>query len=483
LRITIVGLGPGHVDDVSRRAWNTLDQAHTVYLRTAHHGCVPHLPQQNTTYITFDEIYDSLDDFDAIHQTITERLIYACQQDGDVIYAVPGDPLVGESTTTRLLSQAHDAGIEIRIIHGISFIEPMLAAMGIDALDGVQIYEGGMIAMMHHPPINPDMPALVGQVYNRHVASDLKLTLMNQYPDDYQVSLIHFTGTGAVQVETLPLYEIDRSDTIADTTALFIPAMQGMNSFERFQDIIAHLRDPENGCPWDLKQTHESLRQYLLEEAYETLEAIDTCNTDELYRELGDVLLQIVLHTQVAIDDSEFYMTDVLRHINEKMIRRHPHVFGTVDVDNADDVVMNWDAIKAQEKADSAPESLLDSVPKALPALLRAFNYQERAARAGFDWPVIDGVREKINEELDEVLSAPDDENRQEELGDLFFILVNWARWLKIDPENALRLANDKFYRRFAFVEAKVRQTGQPMSDFTLEALDVFWDEAKAQGL
>ncbi|NOK85995.1 MAG: hypothetical protein GFH27_549395n17 [Chloroflexi bacterium AL-W] len=481
--ITIVGLGPGDVDDLSRRAWRVLKQAPKVYLRTAHHGCVPCLPQESTVYHPFDHLYESLDEFEAVYQTIADTILQAAHDAGDVVYAVPGDPLVGEATTTRILSQAREAGIAVQIINGISFIEPMLAAVGVDALDGLQIYDGLEVAAMHHPPINPDFPALVGQVYNRRVASNVKLTLMNQYPDDYEVMLIHSAGTNAEQVETVPLYQIDRSEAISYTTSLFVPAMPGMNSFERFQEIISHLRDPENGCPWDLKQTHESLRQYLLEEAYETLEAIDAGNTDELYRELGDLMLQIVLHTQIAIDDGEFRMTDVLSHINEKMIRRHPHVFATIDVEDADEVVTNWEAIKAQEKASSPPESRLDSVPKALPALLRAFNYQERAARAGFDWPQIDGVRDKIIEELDEVLSAPDDAARQEEIGDLLFVLVNWARWLKVDPENALRLASDKFYRRFAFVEAKVRASGQPMNDFSLAQLDSFWDEAKAQGL
>ncbi|PJF23252.1 MAG: nucleoside triphosphate pyrophosphohydrolase [Phototrophicales bacterium] len=485
MKLVIVGLGPGDIDDLSRKAWRVIKNATTVYLRTSKHGCVACLPQNGQVYHTFDYLYEASESFETVYETIVQTLLTAAQEQ-DVVYAVPGDPLVGESTTTRILTRAAETGIDVEIVNGISFIEPMLKLIGVDALDGLQILDGIDIAAMHHPPINPDYPALIGQVYSRAVASNVKLTLMNQYPDEFEVTLIHAAGTDSAIVETLPLYEIDRSDHIGHMTSLYVPALGGMTSFEQFQEIIAHLRAPE-GCPWDRKQTHESLRKYLLEETYEVLEAIDESNTDELYRELGDLLLQIVLHTQIAIDDGEFYMTDVLRHVNEKMIRRHPHVFASTSVTDADEVVTNWEAIKAQEKAVNGnvekPESLLDSIPKALPALLWAYQAQDRAARAGFDWKAIDGVRDKINEELTEILEAQTDDERAKEFGDLLFVLVNWARWLKIDPENALRLTNHKFYRRFTHVETRVRQAGKPMTEFTLEELDAFWNEAKTSGL
>lgn len=485
MTLKIVGLGPGDIDDLSLKAWRIFENASTIYLRTAHHTCVEFLPKNGQTYHTFDYLYENNDAFETVYATIVQILLEAAQQ-GDVIYAVPGDPLVGESTTTRILKQAKDLNIDVEIVNGISFIEPMLKLIEVDALDGLQLLDGIDIAAMHHPPINPDYPALVGQVYSRTVASNVKLTLMNQYPDEFEVTLIHAAGTSVEQVEVLPLYEIDRSEQINHMTSLYVPALGGMSSFEQFQEIIAHLRAPE-GCPWDRKQTHESLRKYLLEEAYEVLETIDQNDTDELYRELGDVMLQIVLHTQIAIDDGEFKMTDVLRHVNEKMVRRHPHVFATTIVSDADEVVTNWEAIKAQEKAANGKteeaESLLDSIPKALPALLWAYQSQDRAAHVGFDWKVIDDVRAKIDEELDEIFQAETDDERMKEFGDLLFVLVNWGRWLKIDAENALRLTNAKFYRRFSHVEARVRETNKPMTDFSLEELDAFWDEAKAKGL
>jgi tetrapyrrole methylase family protein/MazG family protein len=477
MTLTIVGLGPGHIDDLTRRAWRVLEAAKVVYLRTTQHPCVPDLPA-GAEYRSFDDIYELTADFQQIYSTIVERVLEAAAAD-NVVYAVPGDPSVGESTVTRLLVKAGD--LKIEVISGVSFVEPTLRLLHMDALDGLQVHDAIDIAAMHHPPINPDYAALLGQVYNRAVASDLKLTLMNQYPDEFTVYLVHGVGTSQEQMEKVPLFEIDRSPHIQHLTSLYLPALGNMSSFEQFQEIIAHLRAPE-GCPWDRKQTHLSLRKYLLEEAHEVLEAIDAEDVDALREELGDLLLQVVLHTQIATEEGEFRMGDVLSYLNQKMIRRHPHVWGDVTVNGAQEVVTNWEAIKRSERGEQR-ESLLDSVPKGLPALLQAHEYTAKAAKPGFDWPRIDDVLAKVREELDEVLNATDDEHRAEEMGDLLFVIVNWARWLNIEPETALRQANAKFYRRFCYIEESVAANGKSMEAYTLEELDAIWDEAKAKGL
>lgn len=482
MTLTILGLGPGHIDDLTRRAWKALAGARTVYLRTAQHPCVPDLPT-GPAYHSFDDLYEATADFEQIYSTIIDRVLDAAEAE-DVVYAVPGDPFVAEATVTGLLERAGKRGLSLEVISGISFLEPALAHLKRDALDGLQLFDAIALAAMHHPPLNPDYPALVGQVYSRALASDLKLTLMNQYPDEFEVTLIHAAGTSDVVLETVPLYEIDRSEHIRHLTALYLPALGGMSSFEQFQEVIAHLRAPE-GCPWDRKQTHLSLRQYLLEEAYEVLDAIEAEDANALREELGDLLLQIGLHAQIATEDGEFRMGEVLSHINTKMIRRHPHVWGEVSVDGADQVVTNWEAIKRQENAGKPVqrESLLDGVPKGLPALLQAYRYQDKAARPGFDWPRVDDVIAKVREEFDEVMAAASDDHRAEEIGDLLFVLVNWARWLKVEPETALRQANLKFYRRFRHIEEQVAASGRPMESFTLDELDAWWNEAKALGL
>lgn len=267
-----------------------------------------------------------------------------------------------------------------------------------------------------------------------------------------------------------------------------------MEEFERLSSVIAKLRAPD-GCPWDRVQTHDSLKPYLVEEVYEVLEAIDRQDQALLQEELGDLLLQIVLHAQIATEAKQFTLQDVAKQITEKMIRRHPHVFGEVSVSGTEDVWRNWEQIKIEEKrhrirsstifcaatdtADTVPDSILDSVPAALPALFRAAKVQKKAARVGFDWPDKQGVLEKIKEEIQEFEAAKDQRQQTEEFGDILFSLVNLARKIDLDAEDALRLATNKFEKRFRYVEQQVSASGKPWKDFTLDELDLFWNAAK----
>lgn len=479
--ITIVGLGPGAIDELSVRAWNKIQQASTLYLRTRRHPCVVDLPS-TCAIISFDDVYQRHAQFDDVYDEIAERIIGLARDGGEIVYAVPGDPLVGEATVTRILERAEAEALDVEIIHGLSFIEPCLSLLGIDALDGLQLLDALSVAEGYHPPINPALPALLAQVYSQSVASNLKLTLMNQYDDEYPVKLIHAAGGDAESVEPVKLYEIDRSARIDFMTSLFIPAMDEHSSFETLQDIIAHLRSPA-GCPWDREQSHQSLRPFLIEEAHEMLEALDADDPQALCEEMGDLLLQILLHTQIAIDDGEFKMSDVLRHLNRKMIRRHPHVFGDVKATNdLAQLSRIWHEVKRAEKSGDRDqdESLLDGIPAGAPALFVAQRYSQRASKAGFDWDDVRGVEAKFQEELTEVLSAESDAERIKEIGDLIFVLVNWLRWLGMDdPESLLREINAKFYRRFRHVEQQVAQTGKTFGDFSLDELDAWWREAK----
>jgi tetrapyrrole methylase family protein/MazG family protein len=251
------------------------------------------------------------------------------------------------------------------------------------------------------------------------------------------------------------------------------------SSFESFQEIVAHLRAPD-GCPWDRKQTHKTLRTHLLEESYEALQAIDAENLDALREELGDLLLQIVLQAQIATEDGEFTMADVIANIQEKIVRRHPHVFGGIHVDDVDHVLHNWEALKAAEREyEGEGKGLLDGVPLGLPALSQAAEIQERVKRIGFDWPEVEGVLTKIIEELEEVAQAKEPATRTAEMGDVFFAVVNYARWLGVDPEAALREANLRFRRRFGELEMAVKAEGRDLGAMSLEEMDAFWEAAK----
>jgi tetrapyrrole methylase family protein/MazG family protein len=311
--------------------------------------------------------------------------------------------------------------------------------------------------------------------------SEVKLTLMSNYPDEYPVRLVHAAGTNQQEVEELPLYALDHSHKVGLLSTLYIPPWEENRSFEDFQEIIARLRAPD-GCPWDREQTHLSLRPYLLQEAYEVLEALDHEDMMELQEELGDLLLQIVLHAQIATEEGDFNMTDVLQSISRKLIRRHPHVFGDVQVNSVDNVVQNWEKIKAEERKENGKahnKGMLDGIPLALPALTQADQIQRRAQRIGFDWKTIEPVIAKVNEELEELLKAQTSEERQAEGGDLLFAVVNLLRWLEIDPETALRECNLRFRQRFAFIEAAAANQGKSMDALSFEQMDALWEQAK----
>jgi tetrapyrrole methylase family protein/MazG family protein len=282
---------------------------------------------------------------------------------------------------------------------------------------------------------------------------------------------------------TIPLYELDRTPGLDHLTTLYVPPLPSVGGLPGLQETVARLRAPD-GCPWDQEQTHRSLRAHLLEEAYEVLAALDAGDDDKLCEELGDLLMQIAMHVQIASEEGVFQFPDVIGRIDAKLKRRHPHVFGDVQVQGAADVLRNWEAIKAAERSVSneqgEPGSRMEGVPAILPALARAQALSDRAARAGFDWPDLEGVLDKVMEEVAEIREADDAEARGRELGDLLFSLANLARWLKVDAESALRETCDRFTARYAEMERQARARGIDLADLPLVEQDALWDQAKA---
>ena len=346
-------------------------------------------------------------------------------------------------------------------------------------LNGIQMLDGAALLEAHFPPLNPDWPALLFADPALDLAH-VQRVLTNQYDPAHDLQMVRITEGDSLEVVLLTVGSLATA-AAAGWIALYIPALEQPSSFECFQEIIAHLRAPE-GCPWDRKQTHRTLRPYLLEETYEVLEALDNDDVEALREELGDLLLQILLHSQIAVEAGEFRMADVLAGIIDKIVRRHPHVWGEVNVDDDQDVKVNWDRLKQKEK-NHERKSRLDGVSKALPALSQAWSYQDRAARVGFDWETIQPVIDKIHEEFAEVMDAPEGEARAGEVGDLLFAVVNLARWLNVDPEAALRGTNTRFYRRFAYIEAQAAAQSRELDEMALDEMDTLWDEAKRNGL
>jgi tetrapyrrole methylase family protein/MazG family protein len=572
--LTILGLGPGDPQLLTRQAWEILNTSNVVYLRTRKHPTVAGLPAK-LILRDFDELYEHDSDFADVYAHITGAVIAQAQQ-GDMVYAVPGHPLVGEATVHAILQRAREVGIPTRIVSGLSFVEPVLEALALeqearsiapgsneaeaqgsdgareqrrrgateqrsnraemqqeqdagspspvhplspssglpsslDPLDGLQICDALDLAALHHPALNPDQPALIAQVYSRTIASDLKLTLMNQYPPMHEVYVVN-GGNGAAETASrgagepteqqeqdagspspihplshassvlrLPLHQLDHHDVFDHLTTLYVPAMPFTGGFESFQETVAFLRAP-NGCPWDREQTHESLRSALLEEVYEVLDALDQGDLDALQEELGDVLMNVVMQIQIATEAEEFRMVDVIGEIDAKLKRRHPHVFGDVVVNSVGDVLTNWNAIKQQEhKTGGKParESAIDGVPPALPALAQAQKLAHKAERAGFKFDTHAQRLAKSHEELDEVLAARDNTERSEELGDLLFTIADLADGYNIDIETALREANLKFSRRFRAMEAIIRARNMQMDKLSADELQAVWHEVK----
>jgi tetrapyrrole methylase family protein/MazG family protein len=479
--ITLLGLGPGDPAQLTREAWDVLSKADDVWLRTKQHPAVRGLPSKTKIH-SFDDLYENGEDFGSVYAAIVEKVLELGQRPQGVVYAVPGDPFVAEATGPEIARRARSLGLPLKIVSGLSFLEPVFAALGLDPYPCLVLMDALELGDAHIPVFPPDMPALVAQIYSRQVASEVKSTLTTVYPDEHPVRLVHAAGTKDELVEEIPLFEIDRSEHIGLLTALYLPPLGEGTSFEAFQELVAHLRAPD-GCPWDREQTHASLRMHLMEEAYEALEAMDSGNPGEMAEEFGDLLLQIVLNAQIASEEGEFNMADVLKGIYDKIVRRHPHVFGDTQLDGVQGVLKNWEKLKAAERAEGTePEKgLLDGVPRSLPALGQAQEYQDRAARVGFDWPEISGVLDKIAEEIQEVREATNEAELTAELGDLFFALVNLSRWKKVDAESTLRTTNLRFKTRFAHVERGAKKQGRKLQEMTLDEMETLWQQAKRQ--
>ncbi|WP_174734823.1 nucleoside triphosphate pyrophosphohydrolase [Mesobacillus harenae] len=485
-KITIVGLGAGDLDQLPLGVYKKLKSAEHLFLRTKEHPAVLDLEAEGMSYQSFDEVYEQQESFEAVYEEISEQLLEMSGKTA-VTYAVPGHPLVAEQTVQLLISKGPERGVEVEITGGQSFLDAVFQALAIDPIDGFQLLDGtafkrDQVQLLQH--------TLIGQVYDSFVASNVKLTLMEKLPDDYEVFIVTAAGSSGENIKKVPLFELDRQVELNNLTSVYVPPVKDETilnkEFFKLREIISVLRGPK-GCPWDKKQTHSSLKKYLIEEAYELIEAINSDDIDHMIEELGDVLLQVMLHAQIGEDEGFFNIADIIDVLSEKMIRRHPHVFGTAEANDVDAVMKNWQEIKREEKGNVARESLLDGVSKGQPNIMRAYELQKAAAKVGFDWkevgPMWEKVKEEIEEFTEEAEKTDNSEKQHDEFGDLLFALVNVARFYNIQPEEALLRANSKFTRRFRYVEAKVNKSNRDFSGHTLEQLDAYWDEAKQMGM
>ncbi len=494
MKLTIIGLGAGSAEDLTLGAVRRLKElkmaGKPIIARTERHPVITALAAERITFDRFfDDVYNNQGTFDEVYSAIAQEVLAQVRQHNLAAYAVPGHPLFGEKTVELLLQSRGD--VEIELLSGTSFIDACLSAVGTETtglvvLDALTLPDPTNLFRSYPRQFRPDLPQLIYQVYDRQAAGKVKLALLEQYPFDHSVSIVTSAGVPSSQsVTNVSLYLLDRSKNHFDhLTSVFVPALKVTDATEEFStllDIMAQLRHPTKGCPWDREQTPETLKRYAIEEVYEVLEAIDDGNVDKYVEELGDLLLQVVFHSQLARETGEFTIEDVLKSISEKLIRRHPHVFGDLDVSGSDEVLKNWEMIKRAEKGNEGRKSRLDGVPGNLPALAQALEISKRAAKAGFEWESIDGVFDKVDEELVELreaLSVGNAANISAELGDLLFTVVNLARFAKVDAEDSLRIMVRRFSKRFRWMEAT---STKPLEELDQSAFEMLWQSAKRE--
>lgn len=480
--LIVVGLGAGRKGLMTEETKKLLTEEACVRLRTAKHPTVEELKEEGYTFKSFDYVYEQKDTFEEVYDTIVDACLSLAEEAGRLIYAVPGSPLVAEKTVQLLRERAEGRGVKLTILPAMSFLEVLYVRLGVDPINGLTILDGDDIGTL---AFDNTVALVVTQVYDRAVASEVKLALMEQYDDEQPITFVRNLGLEDEEVSEIPLYELDRQPNIDHLTSIYVPHRESREQtfdMSPLTDVMTTLRSP-GGCPWDIEQTHESLRRYMIEEVYEVIEAIENEDAPLLCEELGDLLLQIVFHARVAEECGHFSMQDVIDGVTAKMIRRHPHVFGDINVLDAGEVLVNWDAIKAREKAGQR-KGTLDGVSPGLPALMAAFKLQKKASKVGFDWDEAKEVWEKVREELGELAEASAEGDKkmiEEEFGDVLFSLVNLSRFLHIEPETSLTLANHKFRRRFTFIEEKMEEQGKKWQDMTLDMMNALWERAKQE--
>ena len=456
----MLGLGPGSLGRLaaSTRAM-LLDPATTVIVRTLQHPAAIELASKRVVQ-SCDDLYNRTT-FEEVYDAIADRVVEAAEK-GPTIYAVPGSALVGELAVGRIRGR-----IEAEVLSGESFIDAVLAAVGYDPLDrGLRILNGHRMPY----PLVIEGPTVVAQVDIPVVMADACSRLARVVGEGTMAAVVIDAGGPEERVVEVPLDEVN-PDLAGVRTSIFLDPMPGgMVGAIR---VMARLREE---CPWDRKQTHESLVKNLIEETYELVEAIGSQSEGRLEDELGDVLLQVLFHATMTRQVGSFDIEDVAENLRQKLVRRHPHVFGDVEVADADEVKANWEQIKDSERGQGR-RSVLDGVPIGLPGLERAAKLQLRAADVGFDWPNLPPVLDKLMEEVEELRVALEEGVRvEEELGDVLFTLVNLARHLTVDPELALRGSIDRFTARFQAMEAM-----GPLDDLGLADLDERWETAKRE--
>src|SRR5699024_4922239 len=458
--------------------YKKLKKADCILARTIDHPVITSLQEEGVHFESYDEMYQEEEQFIDVYERIVADLLKKAQ-DKSLIYAVPGHPMLAEKTVQLLLKQKK---VEVSVIGGQSYLDALFTSLKIDPIEGFQFVDG---TDFRRDELNYRGHLIFCQVYDRFIASEVKLALLEDLPFDYEVIIIEAAGSESEVIRTVPLEELDHQLEVSNLTSVYVPPAPKdvlNHTFPRLREVIECLRGP-NGCDWDKAQTHESLREFLIEETYELIDAIDEQDDEGMVEELGDVRLQVMLHSQIGADEGYFSVDDVIKSITTKMIHRHPHVFSNTSDQSIEEINKNWEELKKEEKGHER-ESVLDGVPKQLPSLHKAFKLQKKAAKVGFDWDHSEDIWGKLTEEIKEVkeaINVGDKHEVMKEFGDVLFVIANLTRFYNVNPELALEKTNKKFVSRFSYIEKKLKERGEDINQATLEDMDYYWDEAKGK--
>ncbi|MDL2234772.1 nucleoside triphosphate pyrophosphohydrolase [Christensenellaceae bacterium OttesenSCG-928-L17] len=460
-------------DFFTRAAEHALQSAKRVFVQTAQSPCIQSLA--GVSFEAMDDLYAAAPDFDALNSAIIERLLEAVAADETVCYVVFGRL---NTHVKELLRACREQGIQAAAIPGTGFAEAAAARACI-------VEDSMVIATANVLPgaLDTSLPLAVEEIDTALRAGEVKLHISEFYPDTHRVLFCSMERNGDYTVTDIPLYELDRQSAYNAATVLLVPPLSLMEltryGYAQLVEVMRRLRAP-GGCPWDAEQTHESLKKTMIEECYEALDAIDKRDDDALCEELGDVLLQCVFHAAIAEEQGRFTERDICTGIVKKLIYRHPHIFASAKIDTADEVVVKWEELKKKEKHFATQAEVLAAVPNNLPALMRAYKVQKKAAQVGFDWSTPMEAFPKIAEETEELSRAMrGDGSVEEEIGDLLFAVVNVARLLKADPEELLQRASSKFIGRFTRMEALAALQNAHFSEMSLPEMDKLWNQVK----
>ncbi|MDD4780375.1 MAG: nucleoside triphosphate pyrophosphohydrolase [Tissierellia bacterium] len=473
--IQIIGMGSGKLHDLTLKAFNALNEGIPNYSRTDRHPIINEIKDNNIEIHTFDEYFEKYDTFEEIYNNITIKIIELSEKYGKINYCTAGSPFYSDIVTKKLIDEYKDK-INIIIIDGMSFLDKCIKLCGASDYKSIKILDSLEVDEFS---FDVNSINIITQVYDEEVASQLKIKLMETYSDDFMVQIIDVLDE---TVKKIPLYELDQEKKYGFSTYFCINSIEKSKktvyNINNLLQIMKILRGPE-GCHWDKKQTHKSLRQHVIEEAYEVVDAIDNEDIDNLVEELGDLLLQVIFHSQIGSEEGYLNFNDIVTRVCNKMYSRHPHVFGNEKANTLDEALNSWEKAKQKEKNTNTYTENLKNVSKSLSPLSRSYKIQKRAANVGFDWPNETGALNKIKEELFEFIEEyknMDFNKMENEFGDLLFAMVNFSRFMNINPDVALNKTINKFINRFEFIE---KNSTKDLKEMTLQEMDELWEKSK----